>query len=124
MAQGNFVRGNSNCHRRRERPVHGELHYTFEERDSMKIYVGNLPYSATEEDLRSAFAAYGEVSEVNLITDRFSGDSKGFAFVEMTDNASADAAIKGLNETNLGGRNIKVNQAKPRPKRQTRDSRW
>jgi len=90
----------------------------------MKIYVGNLPYSATEEDLRGAFAAFGEVSEVNLITDRFSGDSKGFAFVEMGDNASADAAIKGLNETNMGGRNIKVNQAKPRPKRQTRDSRW
>jgi RNA recognition motif-containing protein len=100
------------------------IHYTFEERDSMKIYVGNLPYSTTEEDLRSAFASFGEVSEVNLITDRFSGDSKGFAFVEMTDNACADAAIKGLNETNMGGRNIKVNQAKPRPKRQARDSRW
>ena len=70
----------------------------------MNLYVGNLPYSATEEELRTAFAAFGEVSTVNLITDKFSGQSKGFAFVEMEDNASADAAIKGLNETAMGGR--------------------
>jgi len=86
----------------------------------MNLYVGNLPYSATEEELRTAFAAFGEVSTVNLITDKFSGQSKGFAFVEMEDNASADAAIKGLNETAMGGRNIKVNQAKPREKRPSR----
>lgn len=90
----------------------------------MNIYVGNLPYSATEEELRTAFAAFGEVTAVNMITDKFSGDSKGFAFVEMTDNACADAAIKGLNETNMGGRNIKVNQAKPRAKRPSRGPRW
>ena len=90
----------------------------------MNIYVGNLPYSVTEEELRSAFAAFGEVSSVNLIIDRDTGRSKGFAFVEMADNASADAAIKGLNDTAMGGRNLKVNQAKPRGERPSRAPRW
>jgi len=90
----------------------------------MNIYVGNLPYSATEEELRAAFAAFGDVTSVNLITDKFSGQSKGFAFVEMADNASADNAIKALNETPMGGRNIKVNQAKPRGERSSGRSRW
>jgi RNA recognition motif-containing protein len=90
----------------------------------MNIYVGNLPYGATEDELKTAFAAFGEVSSVNLITDQFSGQSKGFAFVEMADNASADAAIKGLNETAMGGRNLKVNQAKPRSERPSRGPRW
>jgi len=90
----------------------------------MNIYVGNLPYNATEEQLRNAFSAFGDVSSVNLITDKFTGQSKGFAFVEMTDNASADAAIKGLNETTMGDRNLKVNQAKPRGERPARGSRW
>ncbi len=73
-----------------------------------------MPYSTTEDDLREAFAVFGNVDSVNLISDKFTGQSKGFAFVEMADNSSADAAIKGLNETAMGGRNIKVNQAKPR----------
>lgn len=90
----------------------------------MNIYVGNLPYSATEEELRTAFAAFGEVSSVNVITDRDTGQSKGFAFVEMADNAAADSAIKGLNETAMGGRTLKVNQAKPRGERPSRPSRW
>ena len=90
----------------------------------MNIYVGNLPFSATEEELRTAFSAFGEVSKVNLISDRDTGQSKGFAFVEMADNASADAAIKGLNDTAMGGRNIKVNQAKPRGERPSRAPRW
>lgn len=90
----------------------------------MNIYVGNLPYNATEEQLREAFAAFGEVSSVNLISDKFTGQSKGFAFVEMADNSSADAAIKGLNETAMGGRNLKVNQAKPRAERPARGPRW
>ena len=90
----------------------------------MRIYVGNLPYSATEAELRDAFAAFGEVSSVNVITDKYSGQSKGFAFVEMDDNSSADAAIKDLNETPLGGRNIKVNEAKPRGERPDRAPRW
>lgn len=85
----------------------------------MNIYVGNLPYNATEEDLRTAFGAFGEVSSVNVITDKFSGQSKGFAFVEMPDNSSADAAIKDLNDSEMGGRRIKVNQAKPRGERRS-----
>jgi RNA recognition motif-containing protein len=80
----------------------------------MNIYVGNLPYSVTDADLREAFGRFGEVAEVNLGTDRFSGDSKGFGFVEMANNSYADAAIKGLNGTDLKGRTIKVNQAKPK----------
>ncbi len=90
----------------------------------MNIYVGNLAYSVTQDDLRDAFATYGEISSVNLITDKFTGDSKGFGFVEMPNNSEADAAIKGLNETPLKGRNMKVNQAKPRGERPSRGPRW
>ena len=90
----------------------------------MNIYVGNLPYSTTDDDLREAFGAYGEVSSVNVISDKFTSQSKGFAFVEMADNSAADAAIKALNETPMGGRNIKVNQAKPRGERPARGPRW
>ncbi|MDH3691737.1 MAG: RNA-binding protein [Gammaproteobacteria bacterium] len=89
----------------------------------MKLYVGNLPYSVTEDDVREAFSEFGDVSEVTLINDKFSGQSKGFGFVEMPDNADADAAIKALNESSFKGRNIKVNQAKPkgdRPQRRPR----
>jgi RNA recognition motif-containing protein len=90
----------------------------------MNIYVGNLPYTVTENELREAFVAFGEVSSVNLITDRDTGQSKGFAFVEMASNASADSAIKGLNDTAMGGRNLKVNQAKPRSGDSSRSPRW
>ncbi|OGT20935.1 MAG: RNA-binding protein [Gammaproteobacteria bacterium RBG_16_57_12] len=83
----------------------------------MKLYIGNLAYSVTEGDLKEAFSAYGQVSEVALITDKFSGQSKGFGFVEMPNNSEADAAIKALNETPLKGRNIKVSQAKPKSDR-------
>ena len=86
----------------------------------MNIYVGNLAYSVTEDELREAFGAYGEISSVSLISDKFSGQSKGFGFVEMPNNSEADAAIKALNETSLKGRNIKVNQAKPRGDRPQR----
>ena len=86
----------------------------------MNIYVGNLAYGVTEDELREAFAAFGEISSVSLITDKFSGQSKGFGFVEMPNNSEADAAIKALNETALKGRNIKVNQAKPRGDRPQR----
>jgi len=86
----------------------------------MNIYVGNLAYSVTEDELRAAFSAYGEISSVSLITDKFSGQSKGFGFVEMPNNSEADAAIKALNETALKGRNMKVNQAKPRSDRPQR----
>jgi RNA recognition motif-containing protein len=94
----------------------------------MNIYCGNLAYGVTEDDLRTAFAEYGEVTSVNVITDKFSGQSKGFGFVEMAENSEADAAIKALNDTALGGRNIRVNQAKPREDRPQRSSggggRW
>jgi RNA recognition motif-containing protein len=83
----------------------------------MNIYVGNLSYNTTEDELRGVFAKFGEVASVNLITDKFSGQSKGFGFVEMPSNSEADAAIKGLSGTSLGGRNITVNQAKPRAER-------
>ena len=89
-----------------------------------KIYVGNLPYSVSDSDLRDAFSAYGEVSSVNIITDRMTGQSKGFGFVEMGDNSQADAAIKGLNGSDLGGRSLTVNQAKPRAERPARGPRY
>ena len=88
----------------------------------MNIYCGNLAYAVTEDDLRTAFAEFGEVTSVNVITDKFSGQSKGFGFVEMAENSEADAAIKALNDTPLGGRNIRVNQAKPREDRPQRSS--
>ena len=90
----------------------------------MNIYVGNLAYSVTEDELRAAFAQFGEVSSCNVITDRFTGQSKGFGFVEMTNDEEADAAIKALNDTALSGRNMRVNQARPRPERQSRGPRY
>ena len=83
----------------------------------MNIYVGNLAYGVTEDELRDAFSAYGEISSVNLISDKFSGESKGFGFVEMPNNSEADAAIKALNGQQLNGRALKVNQAEPRRER-------
>jgi RNA recognition motif-containing protein len=83
----------------------------------MNIYVGNLAYSVTQDELREAFAAYGEVESANLIMDKFTGESKGFGFVEMPNNSEADAAIKALNEQQMKGRPIRVNQAKPRAER-------
>ncbi len=80
----------------------------------MNIYVGNLPYGITEDDLKEAFEAFGEVETVKIIKDRYSGESKGFGFVEMPDRAGAEAAIDGLDGTELKGRTIKVNKAKPR----------
>jgi RNA recognition motif-containing protein len=90
----------------------------------MKIYVGNLPYNVSESELKELFSAYGEVTSATLVTDKFSGQSKGFGFVEMSNNSEADAAIKGLNETSVKGRSIKVNQAKPRGDRPQRRPRY
>ena len=90
----------------------------------MNIYVGNLPYTITEGELKDVFSEFGEVSTVNVITDKFSGQSKGFGFVEMENNSEADEAIKALNESNLKGRNIRVNQAKPRGERTERGPRY
>ena len=86
----------------------------------MNIYVGNLAYSITDDDLREAFAAFGEVERASVIMDRDTGRSKGFGFVEMPDNAQAEAAINGLNEKDLSGRPIRVNEAKPREDRPRR----
>jgi RNA recognition motif-containing protein len=85
----------------------------------MNIYVGQLPYSVTEEELREMFLAYGEVSSLNLIMDRYTGQSKGFGFIEMPNNSEADQAIKGLNKSMMKGREIKVNQAEERRKKKT-----
>jgi len=83
----------------------------------MRIYIGNLSYDTTEQSLRQAFENYGEVSEVKMIMDRDSGRPKGFAFIEMAAQNEATAAIDGLNEQELDGRTIKVNEARERENR-------
>lgn len=83
----------------------------------MTIYVGNLSYEVTENDLEQLFAEYGSVEKVNVIKDRDTGTSKGFGFVEMDRQADAEQAIKELNGSSVKGREIKVNQARPREER-------
>ena len=80
----------------------------------MNIYVGNLPWGLSEEDLREAFEAFGEVASIKIIQDKFTGRSRGFGFVEMPNNEEGDAAISALNGKDLKGREIVVNQARPR----------
>ena len=80
----------------------------------MKIYVGNLSYETTEEDLRQEFVAFGEVNSVSVITDKYTGRPKGFAFVEMASKSEAEAAITGLNGKTLKDRTVVVNEARPR----------
>lgn len=80
----------------------------------MNIYVGNLSYDLTEDELREAFGAYGQVESVNIIRDRYSGNSKGFGFVEMPSQDEGNAAMKGLNGRELRGRALNVNVARPR----------
>jgi len=82
-----------------------------------RIYVGGLPYSATEEDLENLFASAGTVKEATIVTDRYTGQAKGFGFVEMESDADAEAAINSLNGTQMGGRTLTVNEAKPREDR-------
>jgi RNA recognition motif-containing protein len=90
----------------------------------MNLYVGNLSYGVTEDDLQALFSEFGEVASVNIIKDQMSGQSKGFGFVEMPDNSEADKAIKALNGKELKGREVKVNQAKPRGERPSRRPRY
>ena len=78
------------------------------------VYVGNMSFDTTEATLRQAFEAYGEVTTVNIITDRYSGRPRGFAFVEMADDEAARAAIAALNGQDLDGRTLKIDEAKPR----------
>ncbi len=80
----------------------------------MNIYVGNLSYEVTEEDLRQAFEGFGQVESINIIKDKYSGESKGFGFGEMPDKAEAQSAIEGLNGKELKGRALKVSEARPR----------
>ena len=88
----------------------------------MNIYVGNLPWSISDDELRDLFTEFGEVSSANVIMDKFSGRSKGFGFVEMSNESDAESAIEALNEKEIDGRNLRVNQAKPREDRPRRPS--
>lgn len=97
------------------------------------IFVGNLDFGATEDSIRQLFEAHGTVERVSLVTDRDTGRSRGFAFVEMTDSGEADRAINALNGANLGGRALNVNEARPKTDRggsggggprQRREPRW
>lgn len=81
----------------------------------MNIYVGNLSFDVNEEDLRQAFDSFGEITSARVITDRDTGRSKGFGFLEMPNDAEAQAAISGMNGMELQGRSLKVNEARPRP---------
>jgi len=81
----------------------------------MKIYVGNMSYEVTEEDLRVAFEQFGQIDSATIIKDKHSGQSKGFGFVEMSSKAEGQSAIEGLNGTELKGRLLNVNEARPRP---------
>jgi cold-inducible RNA-binding protein len=86
----------------------------------MKIYAGNLSYGVSDEDLRAAFAQFGTVDSADVIMDRATGRSKGFGFVEMSDATEAKAAIEGLNGKDLDGRNLNVNEARPKTDRPDR----
>ncbi len=86
----------------------------------MNIYVGNLPYNITEDELKDVFAEHGAVDRVTLITDKYTGESKGFGFIEMPTQSEAEEAVKSLDGSSVKGRNIKVNQARPRTDRPQR----
>ena len=86
----------------------------------MNIYVGNLSYEATEQDIQAEFAKFGTVASVKIITDKYSGRSKGFAFVEMPSDDEAKAAITGVNGKSIKGREVKVNEARPKEDRPPR----
>ena len=93
----------------------------------MNIYVGNLTYAVTDEDLQEVFSAYGQVASARVIMDRFSGRSRGFGFVEMPSDSEGQASIDGLNGKDMKGRNLTVNQARPREEggdRRRSEPRW
>jgi len=90
----------------------------------MNIHVSNLAYNVTEDDLRALFSDFGEVSVVNIVKERFSGQPKGFGFVEMLNNSEADKAMKALNGSKLKDQAIKLSQARPPAKRPQRRSRY
>ncbi len=82
----------------------------------MDIYVGNLPYEAGDQQLKDLFSEYGTVNSARVIADKFSGDSKGFGFVDMPDKSEAEAAIEALNEKDFMGRALRVNESRPKPR--------
>jgi cold-inducible RNA-binding protein len=86
-----------------------------QEKDMTNIFVGNLSFKTTQEDLMAAFSQYGNVERVNIVTDRDSGQPRGFAFVEMTERRDAETAIAQLNGADLNGRTMNVNEARPKP---------
>ena len=91
----------------------------------MNIYVSNIAFNATDDDLRQLFESYGAVDTVSIITDRYTGQSRGFGFVEMPDSSAAKAAIQGVQGKELAGRTLTVNEARPRePRRESSRSRW
>ena len=91
----------------------------------MNIYVSNIAFNATTQDLRQLFESYGAVDKVSIITDRDTGQSRGFGFVEMSDSTAAKAAIQGVQGKELAGRTLTVNEAKPRePRGEPRRARW
>jgi RNA recognition motif-containing protein len=91
----------------------------------VNIYVSNLAYSVTDDDLRQLFESYGAVDKVSIITDRDTGQSRGFGFVEMPDSHAAQSALQGLQAKTLAGRTLTVNEARPRePRRESSRSRW
>ena len=93
-----------------------------------RLYIGNLAFAATEDDVRAAFDVHGSVGSVQIITDRETGQSRGFGFVEMDDDDAADQAIAAVNGADIAGRNVIVNEARPRPSRDggggRRGGRW
>jgi len=90
----------------------------------MNIYVGNLSYGVTDDNLKETFGAFGAVDKANIIKDRDTGNSKGFGFIEMVNDDDAKKAIEELDGTELEGRNLKVNEARPRPERPQRRKSW
>ena len=90
----------------------------------MNIYVGNLPFDVTDESLATSFSEYGEVTTARVIIDRFSGRSRGFGFVEMAKSEEAEAAIQALNGTDMQGRTLTVNEARPREDGGRRERSW
>ena len=90
----------------------------------MNIYVGNLPYSIDRDQLREIFAQYGEVRAARIVTERETGKSKGYGFVDMDNNEEANAAIAALNGTDIGGRKVIINEARPREDRPARGPRY
>jgi cold-inducible RNA-binding protein len=119
------------CQRRDERPIKSTISFATinelsQRGNPMKnLYVGNLPHSTSEAELRNVFSAHGAVEKVTLVMDRETGRSRGFAFVEMSSASEADNAIAVLNGTDLGGRPLTVNEAKPKSDRPKSDGqRW